>query len=226
MPLAFVQTRSTFLASVGPVQATDAARRVVDSLGVIEAEPTVSRIDLTADFTSSMAMDSWGRSAWITRAEHRHAHAMGDNFSGWSIGLGGPVAFRLYDKLLEIVTRSNKAYLFPLWQQRGWFPGDQVWRAEFQLRRPVLAQFGLTTLPETLNAIPCALAVPDLGMVAFGSHYARGREQSTLACASVLGAASAVVVGRRKFTTDARLPQRQLSERQIPGPNASCARVE
>ena len=154
LPLAFVQTRSEFLASVGPVHATDAARRVVELLGVIEAEPTVSRIDLTADFTSSMAMDSWDRSAWITRAEHRHAHAMGDNFSGWSIGLTGPVGFGLYDKLLEVVTRSKKTYLFPLWQQRGWFPGDQVWRAEFQLRRPVLAQFGLTTLPETLKAIP------------------------------------------------------------------------
>jgi len=154
LPLAFVQTRSEFLALVGAVEAANAALRVVQTLGTVEGEPTVSRIDLAADFGSTVQMDSWPRSAWVTRAEHRHAHSVGDRFSGWSIGLTGPVGFRLYDKLLEIVARSKKAHVFQFWERNGWFPGDPVWRAEFQLRRPLLAQFDLTTLRQVLDALP------------------------------------------------------------------------
>jgi hypothetical protein len=43
--------------------------------------------------------------------------------------------------------------MYDLWQAAGWFPGDKVWRAEFQLRRFCLAQFGLHTVSQVLGAI-------------------------------------------------------------------------
>ena len=63
-----------------------------------------------------------------------------------------PVAFRLYDKTLEIDKQSKKYYLHDLWFKAGWFAGDPVWRGEFQLRRDVLARFGIRTLGEALAA--------------------------------------------------------------------------
>jgi hypothetical protein len=146
--------RSEYLFQEGPQTALALARQIVDALGVVEGEPSCSRIDITADFTSDVRMDGWSRSEWITRAENRAAHSCGDAFSGWSIGLRGPTLFRLYDKVLEIKTQSNKVYLYDAWHERGWLPGDPAWRAEFQLRRPTLSQFSLTTPNEVLSALP------------------------------------------------------------------------
>jgi hypothetical protein len=42
-------------------------------------------------------------------------------------------------------------YLHELWQPRGWKVGDKVWRQEFQLRRGVLKQLNINTVPELLK---------------------------------------------------------------------------
>ena len=43
-------------------------------------------------------MDSWHRSAWVTRAVEIHSYAKDQQFTGWTVGMGGVVAARLYDK--------------------------------------------------------------------------------------------------------------------------------
>jgi hypothetical protein len=149
-----VQVRAHYLAKVGPVAARDEALSFCHALGETAGSETVSRIDLTVDFASDGAEDAIERKDWITRADYRQAHSVGDRFTGWSIGQRGPTAFRLYDKFFEVVTVSQKAWLFDLWSSRGWFNGDPVWRAEFQLRRPTLKEFGLSTLESVLNALP------------------------------------------------------------------------
>ncbi len=152
LPLAFVQVRSEYLAHKGPVAALEEVRALLSELGQVEGSETVSRIDLTADFWSEFDMEGWDRHAWVTHADYRQSHSIKDRFSGWSIGLKGPVAFRLYDKTLEIETQSHKEYLHEPWFNAGWFAGDPVWRAEFQLRRPTLSKFGIKTLAEALAA--------------------------------------------------------------------------
>jgi hypothetical protein len=77
----------------------------------VAADPIVSRIDVTVDFGSAVGMDGWSRSCWITRAEYKQNHSVGERFSGWSIGLRGPVAFRLYDKTREIEKSKESAYV-------------------------------------------------------------------------------------------------------------------
>jgi hypothetical protein len=49
---------------------------------------------------------------------------------------------------------SQKTWLLQIWTDRGWFHGDPVWRAEFQVRRPTLKQFGLTSLSSVLDVLP------------------------------------------------------------------------
>ncbi|WP_200385312.1 hypothetical protein [Rhodocyclus tenuis] len=112
-PMAYVKIAATYLAHVGPTAAEEALRDLLGQLGELHESANVSRIDLFVDFASSESMESWGREAWVTRAASINTYAVKGVFSGWAIGLGGVVACRLYNKLLEIVT-SGKDYLLGL----------------------------------------------------------------------------------------------------------------
>lgn len=111
-------------------------------LGNIESTSKVSRIDLFVDFASPENMESWTREAWVTRAALLNQYADKGTFSGWSIGMGGNMGARLYNKILEIVS-SKKAYLIPLWQAAGWDNETPIWRLEFEIKREVLKQFDI-----------------------------------------------------------------------------------
>jgi len=150
LPVALVQIRSEFLAHVGTVQAEAQVCDLLGRLAEIDGDGKVSRIDLAVDFSSAVDMEGWGRNAWVTRAPRKDSHAVGERFTGWSIGLSSAVSARLYDKNFEIETVSKKYYLRELWERAGWCPIDQVWRLEFQVRRPVLGLFGMTTLGDVL----------------------------------------------------------------------------
>ena len=63
--------------------------------------------------------------------------------------MGCIVSARLYNKLLEIVV-SGKDWILPLWQKCGW-EGGVVWRLEFELKREVLTQKGISKLYQVIN---------------------------------------------------------------------------
>lgn len=149
VPMAYVQVSSGMLASYSPQQAESRLREILKKLGDIEPA-RVSRLDMYVDFVASVDMESWDRLAWVTRAHQIHAYAVQGRFSGWAIGMGGVIAARLYDKTLEIET-SGKEYLKELWFKAGWDGTSPVWRLEFEFKRELLTQKGLSGLPETLN---------------------------------------------------------------------------
>lgn len=149
VPMAYVKLSSTYLAHVSPVEAEDKLAQVLSELGDLHAYPNVSRIDLCVDFVSSVDMESWGRDAWVTRASSINAYSVKGCFTGWSVGLGGVMAARLYDKTLEIKT-SDSDYLYELWQRAGWDGVSPVWRLEFQFKRDVLTQHALSKLDPVL----------------------------------------------------------------------------
>jgi hypothetical protein len=149
-PLAYVQVSSEFLCHVGPAAAEEQLAYVIRTLGRVDGRPTVSRIDPCVDFQSELAMDSWGADAWVTRAHLIEPHWDRRIFSGWSIGRGGDVSVRLYNKLLEVMTKRKGAHVFEVWNAAGWDPTQPVWRLEGQVRREALKQLGLRTLDETL----------------------------------------------------------------------------
>lgn len=150
LPWAYVKVSAGYLASHTPEVAEKALLAVLEPLGSMTGSPTVSRIDLFVDFASSVDMESWDRKAWVTRADAVHQHAMGGEFTGWSIGLGGILSCRLYDKTKEIEV-SKKYYLRDLWREVGWDGVSPVWRLEFQFRRELLAQLQLVTLKEVMG---------------------------------------------------------------------------
>ena len=149
-PLAYVKISAAYLAHVGPVAAERHLYGLLSELGELKESANVSRIDLFVDFQSSLDMESWDRIAWVTRASSINAYAVSGNFSGWSVGLGGVISARLYNKLLEIVV-SGKDWILPLWQKAGWEGQGVIWRLEFELKREVLTQKGLSKLHQVLD---------------------------------------------------------------------------
>lgn len=142
LPMASVKLSSRYLSTVTPLQGMQKALSILTSMGQLDAEPSVSRIDLFTDFVSFEDMESWNRDAWVTRAERLHQYAEHSKFSGWSIGNGGPIMMRLYDKNLQI-EKVGAQYLRSLWDLGGWKDGQPVWRLEFEYKRELLTRLGL-----------------------------------------------------------------------------------
>jgi hypothetical protein len=150
VPMAYVKVSSRYLSSTTPLEAEIHLRVILSELGVLKDSAHVSRIDLFADFVSNENMESWNREAWITRAKKITSYAINEQFTGWTIGLGGNIACRLYNKLLEIF-ESGRTDLIPLWDAVGRKQNEPVWRIEFQYRREVLVQHGLIGLDDVLE---------------------------------------------------------------------------
>ena len=150
LPMAYVQVSAHYLAHKSPSDVLAELFDLLRELGDLTGSNTVARIDLAADFTSSVVMDSWHRSAWVTRACEIHSYAKDQQFTGWTVGMGGHIACRLYDKVKEIV-HSGKAWAMDLWIPAGWTPGEEVWRLEFEFKRDFLKERGLSSLDSVLD---------------------------------------------------------------------------
>ena len=150
LPWAYVKVSAGYLAAHTPQAAQEELQVLLQPLGSMTGSHTVGRLDLYVDFASCVDMESWDRHAWVTRADAVHQHAIGGDFTGWSIGLGGILSCRLYDKTKEIEV-SKKYYLLDLWRESGWDGVTPVWRLEFQFRREILAQLKLTTLRTVMD---------------------------------------------------------------------------
>lgn len=153
LPLAHVQVRSEYLTAVGVVQALETLQSLVPEFGQVMGPMTLSRIDLFVDFVASVEPTAFPGAHWVKRCRKRDIHEDRDYVTGISFGAGNEVSARLYDKTREL-EKSGKEYLKPLWAERGWEPGQTVWRMEFQVRRE--------GLPEALKG-PALDAVPQLG---------------------------------------------------------------
>jgi hypothetical protein len=104
LPLAYGQISSEYLTSVGVEAAASELRYVVNSLGRVDGDEHVSRVDPCVDLVPFVPVDSWNVRQWITRAHNKACYwTAGDRLSGWRIGIGGAVQSRFYDKVLEIV---------------------------------------------------------------------------------------------------------------------------
>ena len=172
MPMAHVQISSAALTDHGPLHCADTLRGVLNGMGQIDGELSVSRADLFADFTTSVDLAALSPEAWICRGRKRGIYSEGQQFTGQTFGAGGIISARLYDKTFEI-TRSKKTYLLDLWRAAGWDGVSPVWRMEFQIRRAALPTELTTSVSVFLETLPMTwayllnqwlrLAVPNAG---------------------------------------------------------------
>lgn len=151
--MAYAKISSQYLTARTPWEIVEELDGLLASISSELEDSTVSRIDLFVDFVSSVDMESWDRNAWVTRANSINAYSVGGQFSGWTVGLGGVIAARLYDKFLEVVTQSKKDYLFPLWQKAGWDGEKRVWRLEFEFKKDAISQLGIKGFDAVMDSL-------------------------------------------------------------------------
>lgn len=150
LPMAYVKVSAHLLAHLGPEAALLELVGLLDELGELNGTNVVSRIDLAVDFLAPCTMDSWNRAAWVTRASRIDQHSAHQVFTGWSIGMGGEIGARLYDKTREIEF-SGKTWAKALWRPHGWQEGQEVWRLEFEFKREFLKERGLSSLQSVME---------------------------------------------------------------------------
>lgn len=151
IPEVYVQISSTLLNCLGLDNALNHLRNVISKLLVNIEEEAVSRADLFVDFASDREFNKIQDEEWITRAHDFSRHSKNRVFTGFSIGMGGDIAARLYNKTIEI-EKSNKLYFHEIWEKQGWNK-ENVWRLEFQLRRTFLGQMSVDTVADLLRYV-------------------------------------------------------------------------
>ena len=147
IPPVYVQLKSELLNCFGIYNAINQLRGLLKELIEGPAEELISRADLFVDFVTNADLGSIKRTQWVCRAKNTGDYWSGKEFTGLSIGKGGQISARLYNKTLEIES-SFKDFFKPLWIRNGWDQKQTVWRLEFQLRREVLNQFSISKLVE------------------------------------------------------------------------------
>ncbi len=156
LPTIYVQISSELLNCLGLENSVNELRCVVGEILVAIEKERVSRADVFVDTITDADFEKISRNQFVCRANKITCHWSGLIFSGWSIGLGGVVSARIYDKTVEIEQKSKKDYFKTIWQNRGWQEGQKVWRLEFQLRREFLEQMSINNvkdLTDTINDI-------------------------------------------------------------------------
>jgi hypothetical protein len=160
-PAALVQLHSAYLHSMGARAAVElACSAIAHDLFAGGVEVTVSRLDLYADVqgwplevADLLRFVSNGRSRRgypQSEPDGDQVHTFGRRTTGFVFGRKDLMC-RIYDKTTEIRRRDRVSWLPDLW---GAYSSDEpVWRVEFQVRRPVLVEFGLRTVREALDGL-------------------------------------------------------------------------
>ena len=146
-PNVFVSLSSQLLWERGPRAAVEHVKSQLAELadGVVKEE-RINRCDLCVDtLVPGGLTDDFVRRHAVCRSKDRRIHLGSDDLQTFYQGQpGAEIMLRFYDKSVEIEA-SGKAWFLPLWQITE--NGD-VWRCEFQLRRPALKGFGINSLNE------------------------------------------------------------------------------
>ncbi|MGJ8668957.1 MAG: hypothetical protein ACSHXK_05655 [Oceanococcus sp.] len=151
LPLASVQISSKYLLEESLTDIADELVSLFNSLGDLEDDPVVSRVDICVDFVALDNLFALPRRAWVGRARNFHQHWTQERCTGWSIGLKAPLSARLYDKTTEIEL-TNKLYMHDLWLKAGWTGELPVYRLEFQFKRQVLQDLSVRFASDLLSS--------------------------------------------------------------------------
>lgn len=149
-PMAFAVIASGLLTTQSLSYILGDLRVVVGGLGEVLGSPSVSRVDLCCDFTTDYPFETLRDSNWVTRARLFSRYSENKLFTGFSIGAGGYLSARLYNKTIEL-QKNPRPYLTERWEAAGWDDFQDVWRLEFQFRREILKELGINTV-DTLEA--------------------------------------------------------------------------
>lgn len=150
-PSVMAEIRSEALWQRGPHEMAQRICSLLMMAGGVADVIKTSRADPCVDML--LPKDEWTVGLLdhaVTRAVYTSPHFWNRRLTGISIGKGN-VAARLYDKPLEIVTKSHKEWMYDVWGISGVPEGFHVIRIEFQLRREAIKDLGINTLADLLK---------------------------------------------------------------------------
>ncbi|GLX68319.1 replication initiation factor [Paenibacillus glycanilyticus] len=153
-PPVFVRFMSSYLWSYGFYESYERFLSWFENFQVAISKNKLSRADICVDSDKFKICKS-DIEGVITRARNKTEHFVSEEFtkgrifSGFTIGGGNSLLARIYLKSLEI-KKSGKVWFKEIWMDNDWAPEKDVWRVEFQLRRPVLKELSVDTI-EQLN---------------------------------------------------------------------------
>jgi hypothetical protein len=112
-----------------------------DAVGFVAVKPEgVSRVDYAFDYAVP-AVD-FTEDHFVTRTTKDSQHRENGRVQTFTFGRDS-IVLRVYDKVAEVEQQSDKVWFFVLWGQ-----DRDVWRIEWQVRKDVLREFGITTVED------------------------------------------------------------------------------
>ncbi len=107
----------------------------------------VSRVDLCADFWIPGGLShEFLLSHKATRTDKGNLYLGKDKLETYYVGdVKSPVQLRIYNKGLEVRQGGTKLWFLDLWKRES---TEDIWRIEFQVRRPELKRFGINSLDD------------------------------------------------------------------------------
>ncbi|HEC73013.1 MAG TPA: hypothetical protein ENI26_01425 [Methylophaga aminisulfidivorans] len=141
-PLAYVQISSELLTKKPLLDIVTELSTIINLLGNVSEEAAISRVDLCADFTTDYHLFDIEDSDWVTRADDIQNHSNKRRYTGTTIGAGGDVSARLYNKTVEM-QKKPRLYLQDLHRLMGWDEKRDIWRLEFQFKRDFLRELDI-----------------------------------------------------------------------------------
>ena len=100
-------------------------------------DESLSRVDYSFDY--HLPIIDFDENSFFSRSNKDNKHRENRKPQTFTFGKGD-VVLRVYDKVAEIKQKSEKVWFYPLWGQE-----TDVWRIEWQVRKPVLRNYKIRT---------------------------------------------------------------------------------
>jgi len=112
----------------------------------------ISRVDLCTDFLVPGGLPYGFLLAHkVTRNDKGKLWLDKDDLETYYVAdPNSPIQLRIYNKGLEVIKKGTKLWFLKLWQRES---TKDVWRIEFQLRRPALKQFDINSIDDLKEKI-------------------------------------------------------------------------
>jgi hypothetical protein len=106
----------------------------------VQQPETLSRVDFCFDY--SLRERDFDADSFVSLSDKDRQHREHGAIQTFTLGKGD-VVLRVYDKIAEIRQQSAKVWFHELWGQN-----ENVWRIEWQLRKPILRGFSIRTFED------------------------------------------------------------------------------
>ena len=150
-PNVMVEIRSETLWRRGVVESRDIITEALKRWGGDILHIKTSRIDLCLD--ALFPTEQWNENLtvnMVSRARNLAKYTKSADLEGLQIGKG-KLSARLYDKDLEIRTKSFKFWMYKIWHLDTVPEDKRAIRIEFQILRETVKELGFDTLDDTLH---------------------------------------------------------------------------